>query len=528
MADQLGLIQEAAKRGILPADKKPLYDEAVKRGLIKTAAEPEKQSFLGSALQPFANVPKDISSEFQSGMDTVRRGMAENAEALKKGEKPSIGVEAEPFLGAFQAMASPVTGTARAIVGDPARAVIPQDSFGGRVAANTMEDLAGIVGPGPAAKALGVAGKAVAGPAAKALSESGKLAGNVAAGFIGGVGTHTGGDSLRQAAKAGYEGGQASQLFLEALRGGDPGAVVDTARTALAKMREARSAAYKSGMVDVTKDATHLNFDGVDKALKDIHSENVAEYEGKATNPEAATRLKEVEDAIEEWRHAEPDKFHTVAGFDALKQRIGAVLEQTTPHTKASVAVGRAYNAVRDEIAKQAPEYGKIMKDYEEASSALRDLEGGLSLKDTWARRGTTDQALHKLQKALRNEARNNYGNRLRQVSELDEASGGKIMPQLAGQALSGMTPRGLGSVLGGLNAYAGLSNPLLALGIAPFQSPRIMGEAAHMSGAAARKISELLRMGKTAEAQKVLDDLGQSAYPVSGAAAMASRENQK
>lgn len=316
-------------------------------------------------------------------------------------------------------------------------------------------------------------------------------AGRGATDLIGGIGTHTGGESLRQAFQAGREGGIKADLFLDALRGKQPmETVVATARDALAKMREARSAAYTSGMIDIKGDATQLSFDGIDKALAGIRS--AAEYEGVTVNPQAAAALDEIRTAVNEWRAGDPTKFHTVAGFDALKQRIGAVLEQTAPHTRAATIAGHAYDAVRDEIVAQAPAYGKVMRDYEEASTALRELEGGLSLKDTRARQGTIDTSLRKLQSVMRNNAHTNYGYRLSLASDLDQKAGGTIMPQLAGQALSSLTPRGLGNVVAGGNVLAALSNPAAAFAL-PFQSPRIMGEAFYGMGALGRHISDVL-----------------------------------
>lgn len=332
---------------------------------------------------------------------------------------------------------------------------------------------AGLMGANAVAKTASTAGKAASG----AVHVGTELVGNLA--------THTGGESIRQAFAAGQAGGEAAEAFLSSLRGSAaPEEVVDIAKSALAKIRDARNVEYMSGMVDVTKDAKQLSFDGVESAISKIRG--AAEYKGKAVNPEAVARLKEVQNAISEWKAGEPADFHTVQGFDALKQRIGAVLEQTTPHTKASAVVGNAYNAVRDEIAKQAPGYAKVMKDYEEASSAIRDMEGALSLKDTWARKSTTEAALRKLQSVMRNNVQTAYGNRLRMAQSLDEASGGMLMPSLAGQSLSSVTPRGLGNVMAGASAIGSLAHPGVAATL-PLQSPRLVGEAAYGLGSLPR-----------------------------------------
>ncbi len=73
----------------------------------------------------------------------------------------------------------------------------------------------------------------------------------------------------------------------------------------------------------------------------------------------------------------------------------------------------------------------------------------------------------------------------------LAENGAPQLMEKLAGQSMNSWTPRGLmglglqGSVTAGLAAL----NPW-ALAMAPFQSPRIVGEVAHAGGRAAGAVS--------------------------------------
>jgi hypothetical protein len=64
--NQLELIQEANRRGILPADKKPLYDEAVRRGLIKDQSQPEMS--MGEAAFTTATNPLGFGDEIKAGI----------------------------------------------------------------------------------------------------------------------------------------------------------------------------------------------------------------------------------------------------------------------------------------------------------------------------------------------------------------------------------------------------------------------------------------------------------------------------
>ncbi len=73
--DRLGLLAEASKRGILPADKRGLYDEAVRRGLIPgvkssdTSLSPPPYQEMGAAFQKGT---KAVTSEIAEGIFQMR------------------------------------------------------------------------------------------------------------------------------------------------------------------------------------------------------------------------------------------------------------------------------------------------------------------------------------------------------------------------------------------------------------------------------------------------------------------------
>lgn len=333
------------------------------------------------------------------------------------------------------------------------------------------------LGLGPVWQTLaGIAG-AVA-PAGKgALQATAKGIGALTSDIIGGVGTHTGGAPLREAFRAGAEGGQRANLFLEALRNNAPQEqIVETAKDAMDSMRRSRNALYKSGMVDIKDDATQLSFDPVKDALGDI--QGAARYGGKVTNKEAAGKLQEIDDVVREWESDDPATFHTPQGFDALKRRVGEIWQSTTPHTQARLIVGRAYDAIKNTITDQAPTYSRVMKDYETASETLRELESAFSLRD----KNSIDTALRKLQSVMRNNVNTNYGYRTTLANSLNDLVGGRLIPQIAGRALSAPIARGMGNLVTGGTALAGLAHPA-AWAALPFESPRAMGEAAYYLG---------------------------------------------
>lgn len=314
-----------------------------------------------------------------------------------------------------------------------------------------------------------------------------KLSG-LTADIIGGIGTHTGGESLRTATKAGLAGGQDASDFLGNLRGNVPMQdVLDKAKDNLKEMNAKKSAEYRSGMVDISNDKTVLDMSGIEdnlnKALESI------QFKGQVKDEKAAKVLDEISKKVETWKGLDSAEYHTPEGLDSLKQQIGSLVEELPLEQKNARRVGNnVYNAIKDSITQQAPTYAKVMKDYTEASDLIHEMERTLSLKSN----ASIDTSMRKLQSLMRNNVNTNYGNRLNLARQLEEGGSNNIMPSLAGQSLSSITPRGLGNLQAGVMSSLGLASggasslPLLLPTLA-LQSPRLMGEAAYYTGKAGR-----------------------------------------
>jgi len=311
-----------------------------------------------------------------------------------------------------------------------------------------------------------------------------------------GLATGAGAESIREAARAGAAGGTKAEAFLGQLRGNAPiENVVNTAKDAVAELYRNKSDAYKSGMNGVTQNKTLLNFAPIDQAI--VNAEKVGSFNGVVIRGNAASALKEIKDKVAEFKAGNPSVFRTVEGFDKLKQAIGDIQQALPYGTPARKVADDLYNSVKNEIVKQAPDYAKVMGDYEQASALLKDIEGSLSL----GKKANIDTSVRKLQSIFRNNANTNYGRRVdlgRQLEATGVAGADTLFPQLAGQMLSSPTPRGIQgatSVLGGAAAYA--TNPSLLPGLA-LTSPRLVGEAAYYggkAGGAAQKIAEALKL---------------------------------
>ena len=318
-----------------------------------------------------------------------------------------------------------------------------------------------------------------------AVGKAATMAGGGAANIIGGFGTHTGGESLKQAARSGLKGGQSAKSFSENMRGKVPMTdVLDDAKSNIEAIGREKSAAYRSGMAKVSGDKTILSFDKIDDVLKD--TSDAVTFKGQIKNAKAAEVGQKITNEIEKWKNLDPTEFHTPEGLDALKQKIGGIVESIPFEEKtARMVASKAYNAVKNEITRQAPVYAKTMKDYSEASEQIREIERALSLGG----KASVDTAMRKLQSLTRNNVNTNYGNRLALAKELEKRGGTEIMPALAGQSLSSWTPRGIGNAVAGglgLGGYA-LGGPAVAIPILAAQSPRLMGEAALKTGQLAK-----------------------------------------
>jgi hypothetical protein len=324
-----------------------------------------------------------------------------------------------------------------------------------------------------------------------------------------GLATGAGEEAFKQAYQAGKQG---NEVLLQNMRGQVPMEdVLNQAKESLGNMRQAKNQLYRSGMKDISKDKTILNFNNIDQSLKEV--ENIGSYQGKITNPNAIKALQEVKTAVNEWKNADPAVFHTPEGMDALKQRIGSIIEDIPFGTKARTLAENLYHSVKNTITDQAPVYSKVMKDYSEQADLIREIEKSLSL----GQKATTAQGLNKLQSLMRNNVNTNYGYRQELANKLMEQGGGDLMPALAGQSLSSATPRGLvgqgidaGALLGILGG--GLSHLPGTVAVMATTSPRLMGEAAYKLGQVAGKVPELTQQQKNLAKLLMMESIQQGA----------------
>ena len=294
-----------------------------------------------------------------------------------------------------------------------------------------------------------------------------------------GVTTGTGTRAVEEAYRAGRTGGEAADVFRAQMRAPDPEAIIGPAKQALENIRNDRNRQYRSGMVDIKNDKTVLDFGKVDQTLADIRDRGF--FKGKQIDRSAADTWRQIDELVQEWKSANPAEFHTPEGLDALKKAIGDVRDALPFGTPARNVANNVYGAVRQQITDQAPSYAKVMKDYEEASSLINEIEGTLSL----GKKASIDQSLRKLQSILRNNAYTGYGARVALGEQLAQRGAPNLFSQLAGMSMEPVAPRGLV----GQGTAAALTTSALTGGGVPsllplaLTSPRVIGTAAYGAG---------------------------------------------
>jgi len=303
-----------------------------------------------------------------------------------------------------------------------------------------------------------------------------------------GLKTGVGVEPITQAVKAGREG---NQTFLENMRGQVPiTQVLDDAKSNLAQMNLDKQKDYRSGMVNIKNDKSVLDLSGVENALKNAENSIDFKQSGIPKDAKAVEVLQKIRGKIDQWKKLDPAEYHTPEGLDHLKQSLWEDFGKLGMEEKTAYSTGKqVYDAVKNQISAQAPEYSKVMKNYTEASDQIKEIERALSLGN----KASADTAMRKLQSLMRNNVNTNYGNRLDMARELEKAGGNEMMPALAGQAMSSKLPRGLQSATNIPSSYLayGVGGPALAAVDVLASSPRLVGEASYKYGQMANALGQ-------------------------------------
>lgn len=300
-----------------------------------------------------------------------------------------------------------------------------------------------------------------------------------------GLSTGAGGESVKQAFKVGYENvPDVVAPFKAHLRGEAPMTdVLETAQNALSQIKQTKNAQYMDNMSKLKTDRTVLDMTPILDDLNNI--QKTGTFKGKVIKPSAVKTQQELSDVVVNWAKEDPALYHTPEGLDALKQRIGDIVDSQEYGSASRTIAEKMYNSVKSQIVKQAPVYENTMKQYSEASQLIKEIERSLSL----GKNAAADTAVRKLQSITRNNANTNYGQRLSLVQELEKQGATSLIPNLAAQSLSSLTPRGIQRATAtGIGGYGILTGNPLAIPALALESPRLVGETALGLGTLAGK----------------------------------------
>tara|TARA_R110000803_G_C11981341_1_gene320801 strand:+ start:1371 stop:3080 length:1710 start_codon:yes stop_codon:yes gene_type:complete len=481
------------------------------------------QNVPDSGKQYFQNMWQAVSSPIETGgtlydiADGAVRLMVPGGDSPNEAKAKAVGDFFSERYGTTSGFKNAVATDPVGVMGDFATVLT-----GGGFAAARAPGLAGKVAnvarqAGNAIEPVNLAVKGVQGlgkipGVVPAIKKAGEVAGT-GAGAIAGSLTGVGTEATRIAAQAGYKGGEAGKAWRAAIKGEIPWqGLVDDATAAVRKMHDAKGAAYRTSREAWGESTTPIAFQPINDAFNKIVGRG--KFEGVDINPSVTGYVEELAKVVEEWGGMDPSKFHTPLGLDALKQRIGDVLNKVPFENKnARGVVGEVYHAVKAEIVKKAPEYAKAMREYENASELIRNIEGSFKLNK---KNANLDSSVRALTSTLRNNVNTNYGARVNQAKMLEEAGAPNLMEKLAGASSSSFMPRGIqgaGSAAAGLtmgaNIVSGATNPLSLL-LLGATSPRLVGEAAHSGGRVAGGVRDAAGVAKQAAntplAQKLLE----------------------
>jgi hypothetical protein len=118
MPTQLEVIEELARRGALPPDKKPIYDELVRRGVVKpaTTQAPQVPVAEGSGLTPGPSAPDPYAHENTGGFwNTVTEGAKQYGSGLLEGTADMVGMASQ--------VANPLAAMQRHVIAPGAEAL---------------------------------------------------------------------------------------------------------------------------------------------------------------------------------------------------------------------------------------------------------------------------------------------------------------------------------------------------------------------------------------------------------------------
>lgn len=304
--------------------------------------------------------------------------------------------------------------------------------------------------------------------------------------------TGTSQETLEQAFQAAFKGGEEGAQFTKALRGQvTPESLVENVRNSLNTVRSTNSTQYRQSLEQIVDNVVDTS--GAKTRLTNKLNEfNIAVTpEGLdfskskfRTVPQAQTKIQQAFNEV-----AQLGDKTTVGSVDTTRQALKELMLTGDDNSarSANALIEEAVSTVRDS-GKQVDGYEKLLVEFGENADFLNEITRSLASGD----KQTIDTAYRRLATSLKT----NNERRMNLIKELDEATGGFILSDIAGQQLSEALPRGLfrqiGAGLAGAGVVTGgVSSSLLVPMV--FASPRVAGEVIRALGISSKKASIII-----------------------------------
>lgn len=305
-----------------------------------------------------------------------------------------------------------------------------------------------------------------------------------------GILTGTSQETIEQAFKSARAGGDELERFTQSLRGQrTPEQLVNNVRESVDVVQTSRNAIFKETLAELgditvpTQPAKTRFTEALNKFKVTIDDNGTLNF----TNSELRTVPAAQNKLTQAWREISsmPDNM-SLEQIDTTRQAVKAIKSiagDDPSSNKANALIDEAVRSVR-EAGEQVEGYGQMLDNFGETSEFLNELNRGLSTGD----RATIDQAYRRLATTLKT----NNEQRKALLTELDDATGGTLLSDIAGQQLSELYPRGLfRQILAGgatVSAASGALTPALLPSLI-LASPRVVGEFARSLGISANKV---------------------------------------
>lgn len=280
---------------------------------------------------------------------------------------------------------------------------------------------------------------------------------------------------------------KSTTTYDKALRGQIKGEdIVDSARTALNRLKENRTTAYQSDLNQVSGNMTPIDTRPIKAevaGLMNRYNVKIDPVTGQLDTSRIAmgktgrNDIKEIIETVSSWGSKQGD--NTAVGLDTLKRQLDDFYSDSS---QARQFVSQIRNSVKDTIVKAVPQYDEMTKGYTEATKIIKDVEAGLMLrKQGMSGRVVADQTLRRLMSSMRD----NFALRKELVDVLGKEGGEDLGAAIAGYTQNSVVPMGLagtGPAILGSAALAKFFDPAFASVIVA-SSPRVQGEFFRMLG---------------------------------------------